>query len=202
MKRSFILYVLFSVLTLISPTRAQGNIRIHSSHLQTNEGMHQTTVYSIYQDEFGIMWFGTKNGLIKYNGNKTEYIDKLYQDVPTAESLIRRICGDKKGKIYLDTRSGVIQLDIRSNKFTHIIPYTNTINYGNSTLWVGIKNTVYQWDNNQLVKYYSLPDSTSVIDYIIETPQQDICIGTTTVQRNYPIGSVDLNRNHSSDVLV
>ena len=24
----------------------------------------------------------------------------------------------------------------------------------------------------------------------------------TTVQRNYPIGSVDLNRNHSSDVLV
>ena len=25
---------------------------------------------------------------------------------------------------------------------------------------------------------------------------------TTTVQRNYPIGSVDLNRNHSSDVLV
>lgn len=29
-----------------------------------------------------------------------------------------------------------------------------------------------------------------------------ICYDTTTVQRNYPIGSVDLNRNHSSDVLV
>lgn len=28
------------------------------------------------------------------------------------------------------------------------------------------------------------------------------CNGFTTVQRNYPIGSVDLNRNHSSDVLV
>lgn len=27
-------------------------------------------------------------------------------------------------------------------------------------------------------------------------------IYNTTVQRNYPIGSVDLNRNHSSDVLV
>ena len=27
-------------------------------------------------------------------------------------------------------------------------------------------------------------------------------IESTTVQRNYPIGSVDLNRNHSSDVLV
>ena len=27
-------------------------------------------------------------------------------------------------------------------------------------------------------------------------------VRNTTVQRNYPIGSVDLNRNHSSDVLV
>ena len=32
--------------------------------------------------------------------------------------------------------------------------------------------------------------------------QVDYTKGTTTVQRNYPIGSVDLNRNHSSDVLV
>ena len=29
-----------------------------------------------------------------------------------------------------------------------------------------------------------------------------VIIAITTVQRNYPIGSVDLNRNHSSDVLV
>ena len=30
----------------------------------------------------------------------------------------------------------------------------------------------------------------------------DLRVYYTTVQRNYPIGSVDLNRNHSSDVLV
>ena len=30
----------------------------------------------------------------------------------------------------------------------------------------------------------------------------DLILKGTTVQRNYPIGSVDLNRNHSSDVLV
>ena len=32
--------------------------------------------------------------------------------------------------------------------------------------------------------------------------QPDNISSSTTVQRNYPIGSVDLNRNHSSDVLV
>ena len=36
----------------------------------------------------------------------------------------------------------------------------------------------------------------------IQTTIKDYVWNTTTVQRNYPIGSVDLNRNHSSDVLV
>ena len=35
-----------------------------------------------------------------------------------------------------------------------------------------------------------------------EPSSKEKLIEFTTVQRNYPIGSVDLNRNHSSDVLV
>ena len=42
---------------------------------------------------------------------------------------------------------------------------------------------------------------------VVDKYRIGICIAAvtfllTTVQRNYPIGSVDLNRNHSSDVLV
>lgn len=56
------------------------------------------------------------------------------------------------------------------------------------------------------------PDPFDLLNANIEALAQDesldpgegrdfiYCI--TTVQRNYPIGSVDLNRNHSSDVLV
>ena len=38
--------------------------------------------------------------------------------------------------------------------------------------------------------------------YAIGIPGVVLLLVCTTVQRNYPIGSVDLNRNHSSDVLV
>ena len=38
-------------------------------------------------------------------------------------------------------------------------------------------------------------------DRLFYHAKSNLCI-CTTVQRNYPIGSVDLNRNHSSDVLV
>lgn len=160
---------------LLMPASA---VSIHSSHLQTSDGMHQTTVFSIYQDEFGIMWFGTKNGLVRYDGNKTEYVDKLYKDVTSAENLIRGICGDKKGKMYLNTRSGIIEFDIRSNKFTQIIDYANAINYGNSNLWICKKNSIYKWKDHQLKKYFSLPETNAIIDCIIETPQKDLCVGT------------------------
>ncbi len=47
-----------------------------------------------------------------------------------------------------------------------------------------------KWDNYQ-------PNSIPLDDFI-----EKLLPKFTTVQRNYPIGSVDLNRNHSSDVLV
>ena len=47
--------------------------------------------------------------------------------------------------------------------------------------------------------FLSLGVDLVTIDY--RKHRKDI-IQRTTVQRNYPIGSVDLNRNHSSDVLV
>ena len=40
------------------------------------------------------------------------------------------------------------------------------------------------------------------VDVRVENGILYFFINITTVQRNYPIGSVDLNRNHSSDVLV
>lgn len=44
--------------------------------------------------------------------------------------------------------------------------------------------------------YADLSDSMSILQVVKKVKPN------TTVQRNYPIGSVDLNRNHSSDVLV
>ena len=58
-----------------------------------------------------------------------------------------------------------------------------------------------------LLEYDIMPNTqiiflpNSIINYSYASPDLSISY-ITTVQRNYPIGSVDLNRNHSSDVLV
>lgn len=171
-------YISFFILSFLFFSSALYGEKIHSFHLRTNEGMHQSTIYSIYQDEFGLMWFGTKNGLYNYDGNRTQHIDKIYKDVPFAEELIRKVCGDKKGKLYLDTRTGIIEYDIRSDAFRRIIPAANCIYYGKNTLWVCIRNTIYQWKNDSLTTYFSLPDKKASIDCMLETPHGDLYTGT------------------------
>ena len=41
---------------------------IHFQAIGVENGISQPTVTSIYQDEFGIIWIGTKDGLNRYNG--------------------------------------------------------------------------------------------------------------------------------------
>ena len=50
----------------------------------------------------------------------------------------------------------------------------------------------------------TLPPSEIILikDGPLTVELEKVLSSYTTVQRNYPIGSVDLNRNHSSDVLV
>ncbi len=38
-------------------------------HISRNEGLSQNSVYSILQDRDGFMWFGTENGLNRFDGN-------------------------------------------------------------------------------------------------------------------------------------
>ena len=42
---------------------------IYFSRIGVEQGLSQLSVMSIYQDEIGTMWFGTREGINRYNGN-------------------------------------------------------------------------------------------------------------------------------------
>lgn len=165
------------ILALFPQLTIHGEI-IQAFHLHISEGLQQTTIYSIYQDEFGMIWFGTKNGLVLFDGNKTEYIHKIHQDIPRSESLIRQICGDKKGKIYLSTRSEVIAYDIQNNLFSVVINQPGIIHYGTDNLWICQNNKVFKLENDSLKSYITLPKEDILIDCLVETSQKDLYLGT------------------------
>ena len=82
-------------------------------HLTTDNGLSHNSIISIYQDERGFMWFGTRNGVSLYNGKDFKIYQKeknnsnsiLYND-------IYHITGDQNGHVYIMTNRGISSYDI------------------------------------------------------------------------------------------
>lgn len=107
-----------------------------------------------------------------------KFIQKLYNDIPDAEELVRSITGDQNGNIYIETRSGIIEYNIKQDHFRKITPYSQCMYYSDSCLWIGYKNTIYQWKNNILKLHLQLPKESCIIDCITETSKGNLYIGT------------------------
>ena len=88
------------------------------SHLQ--KGL--SHVLAIHQDSFGFMWFGTKNGLCKYDGyTLTTYENNPSKTNSLKENWVTSIVEDSKGNLYVGTFGGGLNiLHRRTNSFTAI----------------------------------------------------------------------------------
>jgi signal transduction histidine kinase/DNA-binding response OmpR family regulator/streptogramin lyase len=89
-------------------------------HLSTEEGLSQSSILCIFQDSRGFMWFGTRDGLNRYDG----YHFTIYRHDPEdPASLIHNevlaIYEDKAGDLWVGTAGGLDHFDRETEKFTH-----------------------------------------------------------------------------------
>ncbi len=96
---------------------------IKFEHITQKHGLSQHIVYSIIQDKFGFLWFGTRNGLNKYDGYKfIVYTHKKNKQNSLSNNVIRSICTDNSGNLWIGTWGGGInKFDIETEQFTSFI---------------------------------------------------------------------------------
>jgi len=90
-------------------------------HLGTAQGLSQSNVICTLQDSRGFMWFGTREGLNRYDGYLfTVYKNKIGDDKSLANNMINAIVEDEKGYLWIGTWGGGLdRYDRRTDQFVH-----------------------------------------------------------------------------------
>lgn len=96
---------------------------LHFRHITTEDGLSQNSINCIYQDHQGFMWFGTQDGLNRYDGYK---IITFRHDPGDSNSIshswIWDIYGDGDQNLWVATWFGLNKYNPQSNKFTKYFP--------------------------------------------------------------------------------
>ena len=99
------------------------------SHLTTNDGLSQGYVTAILQDRRGFMWFATRDGLNRYDGN-TFVVYKNSPSDPTSLSsnFIQALMEDEHGDLWIATNTGVNRFDPTIGHFSSYLHDPNNPN--------------------------------------------------------------------------
>jgi len=108
---------LFSALITISSFGQ--NESIEFDHYTTNNGLSNGYIYSILQDSKGFIWFGTANGLNRFDG----YTFKAYYSDPKDTSsvsgnVVTSMTEDSTGNIWVTTTSGFCSYNRKKDSFS------------------------------------------------------------------------------------
>ncbi len=95
-----------------------GAQQLRFGHLNRSDGLIHSSVSSIVQDSRGFLWFGTKNGLTRYDG----YSFVVYQNDPfdansVSHNLIQTLYMDAQDVLWIGTYRGLNRFDTKTKQF-------------------------------------------------------------------------------------
>jgi signal transduction histidine kinase/ligand-binding sensor domain-containing protein/DNA-binding NarL/FixJ family response regulator len=141
-------------------------------NLDVVDGLSSSTCSEIFQDKEGYLWFGTIDGLNKYNGYEFEIFRSIKNDTTSiSNNRINKIEEDSAGNLWIGTNNGLNLLNKRTNKFLRINLYRNFSLSKNSQqiindlLYDDINNVLWVGTNNGVIKIDLNDDNLNTANY-------------------------------------
>src|SRR5258706_1157434 len=108
--------LLVGLLWIAAPASVQNILRRFEA-IGVNEGLSQSSVYSILQDRQGFMWFGTADGLNRYDGDEIRIFKVKSAGAIANSNFIRgRLQESDDGNIWFSNETGIYYFDALGEK--------------------------------------------------------------------------------------
>jgi len=200
------------LLTAILCNPAVAEEYYHFQHLGVEHGLSQSSVYNIFQDSDGYLWFGTQNGVNKYDGYEFKtYKNEVNNPASLSDGFIQDINEDKNRNIWIGTSNGLNCIDHASGKITRFYPKaidasitSNSISHflrqNGDTLFALCGNNLLICNSDKSVRLYKkLLEITSTVYAVTQDSNRDIFISMSSTLLVYSENR-QLKKRYSSNV--
>ncbi|MDM8514971.1 two-component regulator propeller domain-containing protein [Desulfobacterales bacterium HSG16] len=178
---------------------AQNNT-IRFEHISVAQGLSQSSVHCIIQDNKGFIWLGTQDGLNRYDG----YSFKVIKNDPEnsfslSHNIVKSIYEDSKGVLWIGTWGGGLnKFDRKKEKIIRYMHNPNelsSLSHNNvmsiyedsrNILWIGTENggiNKFDSENEEFTHYQNDSDDLSSLSHndvksIYEDSKGNLWVGT------------------------
>jgi ligand-binding sensor domain-containing protein/signal transduction histidine kinase/DNA-binding response OmpR family regulator len=169
---------------------AQEGKSVLFSHINTDNGLSGSAVNCILKDKYGFLWFGTEDGLNKYDGYKFKvFRNKTGNDKTIPSNGINCLFEDKAGEVWIGTSAGVKKYNRNDDSFT---PYEggatkHFFEGSDGTFWVSTYNGLKVLDRKagKLISPGFKKDQFSAIENfntscVYEDSHKNLWVGTSS----------------------
>ncbi|MBC8052295.1 MAG: response regulator [Sphingobacteriaceae bacterium] len=193
--------ILISILLtcVLNPKSAVSQFATKFRQITTEHGLSQVNVICIIQDKYDFMWFGTRDGLNRYDGKKFKvYRNDSKKSRSLGSNFVVSLFEDSEGTLWAGTIGGGLNRYDRSRD--EFIPYKhnrqnpfsisdNSVNCieedSSGNLWIGTMNGLNHFNKKtgKFTAFFHNPDDKGSISHnnvtcILEDSQKNLWLGT------------------------
>jgi len=215
---------------MLSPTVQAQQPFVPFRHYSSSHGLSHDKVVSIIEDRQGFMWFGTVEGLNRFDGYTfTSFYHKNGDTTSLCDNAAIAMLEDRHGDLWIGTTGGMSRYNRASNDFTSYVPdpsRENSISDGrinqiledeDGNFWLGFSNGYVDYFNRTTGRFqHFLIDKNALDITSLEFDRQgNLWIGTrigvvvmnhakqiTQHFKHHPSDSGSLSHNNINDLLL
>ncbi|MFO7655639.1 MAG: two-component regulator propeller domain-containing protein [Bacteroidales bacterium] len=196
MTRRIILILVFLITQLVFRGYSVFENTIHSgyyfTYLNMEDGLSNSKVNTIVRDQVGFMWFGTNEGINRYDGyNLWVYKHDPADSASLCDNLIRCLLADNRKRVWIATENGLDVWDHVTETFHHVRTSNNSrlegatwklMVFDNNHIMLAASSGLYLVNTESLVakkvnKRFNIPERTGVLSLFMDS-FQNLYIGS------------------------